>query len=317
MSLQIQELFTEKFRPKRLDQLIIPQRIFNELEKGIVQNLLLHGSPGTGKTSALFILGNPYTNLYINASSQRGIETVRETIPKFCSSMSLEGGKEKLKVVILDELDGATEEFYKALRASIERYSNVARFIASCNLINKIPEPIQSRFNCISFDSINKDEETLIFGEYKKRIGKIFCALGISYEDKVLDKFIMNDFPDMRALMNKVQSFSLQHVKSLDERNFNVNFDFHDLFKLCVEKSVKPWDNYKLVVSEYSSKIDEALVSLGNDFPQFIKDNYPEKLDKLPLVVIAVAEYQYQVNFVVDKMISLLACIYKIQTILN
>jgi DNA polymerase III delta prime subunit len=313
----INDLFTEKFRPKRLDQLIIPQRIYKELERGIIQNLLLHGSPGTGKTSALFILGNPYTNLYINASSQRGIETVREIIPKFCSTISLEGGKEKLKVVILDELDGATEEFYKALRASIERYANVARFIASCNYIQKIPEPIQSRFNCISFDSINKDEENIIFGEYKKRIGKIFCALGISYDDIILNKFIMNDFPDMRALMNKMQSFQSQGIKSLDEKNFNVNFNFQDLFRICVDKNSKPWDNYKLVVSEYSSKIDEAMAALGNDFPQFIKDNYPEKLDKLPLVVIAVAEYQYQINFVVDKMISLLAVIFKTQTILN
>lgn len=311
------ELFTEKFRPKSLDQLIAPQRIKSELSRGVIQNLLLHGSAGTGKTSSLFIISEPYTNVYINASSQRGIETVRETIPRFCSTISLEGGKEKLKVVILDELDGATEEFYKALRASMERYASVARFIASCNYIQKIPEPVQSRFNCISFDPINKEEEDLIFDLYKKRVSAILNATKITFTEEILEKFVRNDFPDMRALMNKAQSFYLQGIKELNPKNFNVNFDFADLFRICMGINTKPWDNYKLVVSEYSSRIDEAMAALGNDFPLFIKDNYPEKIDKLPMIVIAVAEYQYQVNFVVDKMITLLACIFKIQTILN
>jgi len=311
------ELFTEKFRPKSLDQLIAPQRIKSELSRGVIQNLLLHGSAGTGKTSSLFIISEPYTNVYINASSQRGIETVRETIPRFCSTISLEGGKEKLKVVILDELDGATEEFYKALRASMERYASVARFIASCNYIQKIPEPVQSRFNCISFDPINKEEEDLIFDLYKKRVSAILNATKITFSEEILEKFVRNDFPDMRALMNKSQSFYLQGIKELNPKNFNVNFDFADLFRICMGTNTKPWDNYKLVVSEYSSRIDEAMAALGNDFPLFIKDNYPEKIDKLPMIVIAVAEYQYQVNFVVDKMITLLACIFKIQTILN
>jgi len=311
------ELFTEKFRPKSLDQLIAPQRIKSELSRGVIQNLLLYGSAGTGKTSSLFIISEPYTNVYINASSQRGIETVRETIPRFCSTISLEGGKEKLKVVILDELDGATEEFYKALRASMERYASVARFIASCNYIQKIPEPVQSRFNCISFDPINKEEEDLIFDLYKKRVSAILNATKITFSEEILEKFVRNDFPDMRALMNKSQSFYLQGIKELNPKNFNVNFDFADLFRICMGTNTKPWDNYKLVVSEYSSRIDEAMAALGNDFPLFIKDNYPEKIDKLPMIVIAVAEYQYQVNFVVDKMITLLACIFKIQTILN
>jgi len=313
----IQELFTEKFRPKELSQLIAPQRIKSELSRGLVQNLLLFGGPGTGKTSTLFILAKDYTNLYINASAQRGIDTVREVIPKFCSSISLEGGREKLKCVILDELDGATDEFFDAFKASMEKYSKIVRFIASCNHIQKVPEAIQSRFNCISYDPINIEEENFLIDEYKKRVTAIFNAVKISHTPEILDKFIRNDFPDMRSLMNKTQRFYLQGIKELNQTNFNVNFDFLDLFNLCMHKNDKPWDNYKLIVSEYASKIDDTLVALGNDFPQYIKDNHPEKLDKLPLILITVAEYQYQTQFVIDKMISLLACIFKIQTILN
>ena len=134
---KVNDLFTEKFRPKNLNELIAPERVKSELNKGLVQNLLLYGTPGTGKTSTLFILAEGHQKLYINASSERGIDTVRDTIPKFCSTISLDGGKENLKCVILDELDGATDEFYKALRGVMERYASTARFIASMHIDRK------------------------------------------------------------------------------------------------------------------------------------------------------------------------------------
>lgn len=313
----ITELFTEKFRPKELNSLIAPNRIKEELSKGLIQNILLEGTPGTGKTTAAYILAKDHTTLYINASMERGIDTIRERISKFCSTISLEGGREKLKCVILDEADSATDEFYKALRATVERYHSTTRFIVTCNYIQKIPEPIQSRFNCISFNPINNEEETYIINEYKKRLILILNAAKITYDDQVLDKFIRNDFPDMRSLLNKVQSLYLRGVKELNEKNFSINYDFEDLFKLCLSKPDKPWENYKLIVSNYASKVDDTLASLGNDFPTYIQNNCPEKINKLPLILIAIAEHQYQVNFVIDKVITLLSCIFKIQTILN
>lgn len=313
----INELFTERFRPKDLGTLIAPSRIKNELSKGLVQNLLLHGSAGSGKTSTLFILSQPYTTLYINASSERGIDVIREKIGKFCSTISLEGGREKLKCVILDEIDGATEEFFKALRAVMERYANVARFIASCNYIQKIPEPIQSRFNCISYDPINNEEEKFLIEEYKKRISAILKAAKISYTEEILDKFVHNDFPDMRSLMNKLQSFYLQGIKELNDKNFNINFDFEDLYKLCLNKPDKPYENYKFIIENFSQKQDDAITALGNDFVEYLKINAPNKLDKIPLIIIAVAEHQYQLSFVIDKLVTLLSLVFKIQLIIH
>jgi len=312
----INELFTERFRPKNLDNLIAPPRIKDELNKGLIQNLLLWGGAGTGKSSTLFILSEPHTSLYINASSERGIDTMRDKIGRFCATISLEGGREKLKCVILDEIDGATPEFFNAFKASMERFSNVARFIASCNYIQKVPEAIQSRFNCISFDPINSDEETYLIKEYKIRIGAILKAAKVIYTEEILEKFIKNDFPDMRSLLNKIQSFYLQGIKELNAKNFNINFDFIDLFKLCLNPR-QPYDNYKLIVGEYSSRIDEVLVSLGNDFIEYIKQNNPEKLDKIPLIIISVAEHQAQKTMVIDPLITLLSAIFKVQTILK
>ena len=313
----INELFTEKFRPKDLGQLIAPDRIKDELNKGLVQNLLLYGSAGTGKTSTLFILSKPHTSLYINASSERGIDTLRDKIGKFCSSISLEGGREKLKCVILDEVDGATPEFFNAFKASMEKYSNVSRFIASCNYIQKVPDAIQSRFHCISYDPISNEEENYIIGEYKIRVGKILTAAKIKYTDEILEKFIRNDFPDMRRLMNKIQGFYLRGVKELDAKNFNINYDYIDLFKLCLQGTDKPYENYKLIIGEYASRIDDTLNALGVDLVEYIKSNVPSKIDKIPTLIISVAEHQAQRTMVIDPLITLLSCVFKIQLILK
>lgn len=318
MNSVIKELFTEKFRPKELNSLIIPPRIRNELSRGLVQNLLLYGSPGTGKTTALFILAKSHTHLYINASQERGIDTLRDKISKFCATISLEGGKEKLKCVILDEIDGATPEFFNAFKASMERYANIARFIASCNYIQKIPDAIQSRFNCISFDPINSEEEKYLFNEYKKRVSLILNAIKITYSEEVLNKFVSNDFPDMRSLLNKLQSFYLQGIKELNEKNFNINYEFKDLYELCLTNNInKAYENYKFIASEYANRVDDALNALGTDFIEYIKTNYPEKIDKIPLIIIEVAEHQAQRTMVIDPLITLLSLCYKIQIILT
>jgi len=312
----IAELFTEKFRPKELASLIVPERIKKELSRGLVQNLLLYGSPGTGKTSTLFILSKPHPHLYINASSEGGVQTVRETIPRFCSTMSLLDGKEALKCIMLEEIDGASAEFFKALRASMEKYANISRFIATCNYITNIPDPIKDRFHLISYDAENAEEENYLIEEYKKRISLILKAVKINYTNEILDKFVRNDFPSLRKLLDKIQGFYLQGMKELNEKNFNINFDFKDLYELCVNKP-DPYENYKFIAGQYASSINNALNALGEDLIEYIKSNVPDKIDKIPLIIIAVAEHQAQRTLVIDPFITLLSAVYKIQLIIN
>jgi len=321
---QVNELFTEKFRPQKLEQLIAPERVKSQLKHGLIQNLLLFGSPGTGKTSTLFILAKNHPYLYINASDQRGIDIIRDNVVPFCSSISLEEGREKLKCIILDELDGATPEFFKALRAVMEKYAKSARFVASCNFLNKIPEPIwESRFLPVSYDPINDEEKEYLMGEYKKRVGAILQAAKISYTEEILHQFIKNDFPDLRALMNKIQSLHLRGAVELSAENMATSSDFGDLFHICIDPpkgqdgKIKAYENYKLIVNQFGSRIDESLTALGSDFPEYLKNMAPARLDKLPLVLIATAEYQYQKSFVIDPLITLLAAVFRIQQILN
>ena len=132
----IKDLLTEKLRPKKFQHLILSDRVRNALGNGkLMQNVLLYSSPGTGKTSAAKVLAYGSPSLYINVSDESSVDIIRTKITDFCSSMAIDFGEEEnpdapkmengqpIKVIILDEVDGASDQFFKALRATIEKYA--------------------------------------------------------------------------------------------------------------------------------------------------------------------------------------------------
>ena len=141
-------LWEEKYRPQNLKELIVPQRIRNIFEKGVVQSMLLYGTAGIGKTSAAKAICKQFghNTLYLNMSETTGVDTIRETIMEFAMNQSVLHYDNPIKVVIMDEMDGMSGPAYAALRATMEKCSVNTRFIGTCNYIEKIPDPIQSRF---------------------------------------------------------------------------------------------------------------------------------------------------------------------------
>jgi len=314
----IQELFTEKFRPKTLEQMILPERIRKSIGNGeLQQNYLFYGSPGLGKTSLAKVLANNYPYLYINVSDESSVDVIREKITNWCSTISLLDGAEKYKVVILDEMDGASDQFYKALRATIEKFAATARFVGTCNYINKVPDPVQSRFTCISFDFLNKEEEKEVMVEFIKRTWTILKQAGIQIEKEAVIEFVKRNFPDMRSILNKTQNFIIQGVKEIKVEDIKqLNYSFRDIFELVCSKP-DPAETYKFMMSNYGSKVDEVLASLGSELPEYIKENQPKLLSKIPQVVIKAAHYQSQRVTVIDPAISMVAAVYECQMIMN
>jgi replication factor C small subunit len=314
----INALFTEKYRPKDLTDLILPERVMNKFKDGLTQNMLFAGSPGTGKTSTAKAIVQqwdlPY--LYINASTDTSVDVIRTRITDFCSTMSILDDRNKFKVVILDEVDGVSDQFFKALRATMETFASNSRFIATCNYINKLPDPILSRFEVINFD-FDKEEESELTKKYIRRVYDICGKEGMTIEKPALVEFVKRNFPDLRSTLNKLQGFKTQGTTSINVEDVKkFNSVYKDVFELIFNET-DPVKNYQYLVGEYSNRVDDVLQTLGEEFIQYIQSEKPSSTRFIPQIAVVVAEHQAQRNLVIDQVITLLSCVYKLQEIVR
>jgi replication factor C small subunit len=314
----IDQLLTEKLRPKEIRHMILPKRIRSLFEnKGINHNVLLTGSPGCGKTTLAKILSNGSPHIFINVSDESSVETIRTKINDFCSTISILDGKSSKKVVVLDEFDGASEQFYKALRGTIEKFAANTRFVATCNWINKVPEAIQSRFEVISFDPISQEEEDYVKNEWRSRIKLILQKLKIEIDEDSLDEFEKEYFPDLRSSLNRIQSWVIEGVDKIDSSRINDSgWSYEDIYRMIFE-SKDPVKNYQAIVGQYSSKVDDVMTALGEEFINWIIKNKSSYAVIIPGVIVLVAEHQAQRQVVIDPVVSLLSLIFKIQKLIE
>ena len=297
-------LFVEKYRPKTIDECILPESIkttFKQMvDSGESQNLLLSGGAGCGKTTIAKALCNELETDYImiNCSEDGNIDTLRTKIRNFASTVSITGGK---KIVILDEFDYSNAQSTQpALRGFVEEFSDNCRFILTCNFKNRIIEPLHSRCTTINF-TVPKKEKPKMASQFMDRVKYILDEENIVYDEKVLVELIMKHFPDFRRVLNELQRYSVGgsidvgilsqigeiHIKDLVE--FMKSKDFTSARKWTVEN------------------LDNSPTELFRKIYDGLYDHL--KSSSIPQAVLILAEYQYKSAFVADQEINLVACI--------
>ena len=299
-------LWVEKYRPKTIEDCILPENIkktFQDfLDKGEVPNLLLAGPAGCGKTTVAKALCNELgVDVYVINGSDEGrfLDTVRNTAKNFASTVSL-ASTAKHKVIIIDEADNTTNDVQLLLRAFTEEFSGNCRFIFTCNFKNKIIEPLHSRCACIDFSSNSKIRPQLA-AQFFKRLQEILGAESVEYDNKVLVELINKHFPDWRRVLNECQRYSSSgKIDSGILATFS-DVKVNDLLKYLKEKNFK--EVRKWVVNNLDN---DASVLLRRIYDSLYESLVP---GSIPAAVLVIAKYQYQVAFVADQEINMLACL--------
>jgi len=303
-------LWVEKYRPKTIEDCILPESnkktFLDFLNKKEIPNLLLAGPAGCGKTTVAKALCEELGVDYyvINGSDEgRFLDTVRNQAKNFASTVSLSASDAKHKVIIIDEADNTTHDVQLLLRANIEAFYNNCRFIFTCNFKNKIIEPLHSRCAVVEFGIKGKDKPQLA-AKFFKRLQEILDAEGVEYDNKVLVELINKHFPDWRRVLNECQRYSVSgKIDSAILAQFS-DVGVEDLIKKLKEKDfsyVRKW----------------VTTNLDNDPNLVLRRVYDGLVDcvdgpSLAAAVLVIAKYQYQIAFVADQEINLLAALTEI-----
>jgi replication factor C small subunit len=296
-------LFVEKYRPDTLDGYVGNEHIIEKvkiyIENEDVPHLLLYGQAGTGKTTLAKIITNQIDCdvMYINASDENNVDTVRDKIRGFASSM----GFRKWKIIILDESDYLTPNAQAALRNLMETFSKSTRFILTCNYVEKIIDPIQSRCQTFGITPPSKKEVAI-------RLKEILDLEGVQYEMSDLAILVNSGYPDIRRVLNGAQRQVVKGVLKID-KNSTIQANYMDEILNVLNSN----GSVKELFTKVRQVIADSKVKDYTPFYRFLYDNVDDYANgKVGNTILKIADGQYKDTAVVDKEINVMAMLLEI-----
>lgn len=297
-------LWVEKYRPRTIADCVLPKDIKKTfqafIDSGTIPNLLLTGTQGTGKTTAARAMCEQLKCDYIiiNGSMNGGIDTLRNEIQQFASTVSFGGGR---KMVILDEADYLNAQSTQpALRNFMEEFSKNCGFILTCNFKSRIIEPLHSRCSIVEF-KIPPKEKPLLAGEFYKRTLKILETENIKFNKNVVGELIARHFPDWRRVLNELQRYS---VGGEIDSGILVNLSDEHFTQLITILKDRRFNDMRKWVAE-SNDIEPSVLfrKIYDSLSVILKGT------SIPQAILILADYQYKAAFVADQEINLVACL--------
>lgn len=314
-------LLWEKWRPKKIEDIILLPRIRNHFESGVNGNYIFYGNYGTGKTSLARILIGKYTKdkafLEINSSLYTSIDVLRNEIENFCKVQPMMDFNSDVKYIFLDEFERVSPQFQDAFKAFIEKYNNNVRFIITTNHINKITDGIKSRIPQLNFDCQDLNEEKYLKQEIFKRIKNVI----LKEENQDIPKenlisIINKKFPDFRSVIVEVQNYLQTGGESHSSQNISNKLKL-DLYNILYDKSVDYEKVYHFLMSNFGAeKIDVMIKLLGKPFIDWsISEN--KNIEKLFECNYIISDYTSKLETNTDPIILGMTIIGKFRDILN
>ena len=304
------EIWVEKYRPKTLEDIILPERIkqkFRERDDTLYGNMMLVGTQGTGKTTLAKILCAKYATKLINASLENGIESVRNQIVQYCQTAST---KSSIKAIILDESDHLSNQAQASLRGTIELFHKVARFVFTCNYPERILDPIKSRLIITELDFVGEEERSQILGYYS-RIKTICDNEGLTITKDAIIELVKKNYPDMRAIIQALQDISRTTTKITLEAvsQTALHSGNAELYEFLIAESFPP-NIYSYIKSNYVNRERDCFVELSSSFVEYcIAKGLNKGVEYIPSIV---HKYSYESQGTPDKLVSLLACCFEL-----
>ena len=296
-------LWVESFRPSTLDGYIGNEHIIEKvrifIENGDVPHLLCYGPAGTGKTTLAKIIANGVDAdiMYINASDENSVDTVRDKIKRYASTV----GFKRWKIVILDEADFLTPNGQAALRNLMETYSKTTRFILTCNYVEKIIDPIQSRCQVFGITPPNKRDVA-------QRLVTVLDEKGVKYDVKDVATIINASYPDVRRAINAAQAQVVNGELKIDKQSTvqaNYMTEILEVLKNSKDKK-KAFTQIRQIVADSKVKDFQPLFT-------FLYDTIDEYgTGHVAGIILILAEAQYQDAHAVDKEINTMAMFVKL-----